>query len=230
MEHFRKLVSVVLISGAVAGALLFFLQHFTTFPLIEKAEVYESAAEKLSPHHHEEEAWQPQDGMERTLYTAASTLLAGIGFAFVFWGVIDLTPLVPNMRKGLLWGVFAFVCVDLAPAWGLPPQPPGTPVADLYARQLWWISVVATTAFGLWLLLQQKRPIYVRLLGVLLMALPHAIGAPVAIGTSEVPLTLIHQFAIASILSMGCFWCVMGAVGGYLSERSRYGQRQEFAR
>jgi cobalt transporter subunit CbtA len=226
VQQFRRLVYLGGVSGTLAAFLLFFLQHYTTFPLIQRAEVYESAAEKLNPHHHEEEAWQPQEGTERTLYTAASTLLAGIGFALIFWGVVEVTSVELNLRRGFLWGLFAFVCVDLAPAWGLPPQPPGTPVADLYARQLWWISVVVTTAVGLWLLLRRTSPIQLRVLGILVMAPPHIIGAPVATGVSEVPASLIHQFALASVVSMGCFWCVLGAVGGFLSDRNRNGRQQ----
>lgn len=225
MDQFRKLFFVAVVSGAIAGLALFFLQHYTTFPLIEKAEVYESAAEKLNPHHHEAEAWQPREGMERTLYTAAASTLTGIGFALAFWGLMALRPSSPTIGKGLLWGLAAFVCVNLAPAWGLPPQPPGVPVADLYARQLWWISAVATAAVGLWLLSRRNSPVPLRLLGILIMIPPHIIGAPVAIGTSEVPAALIREFALASIFSMGCFWGVLGAAGGFLFQRSSHGQQ-----
>src|SRR5438270_1844734 len=41
-----------------------------------------------------------------------------------------------NTRQGALWDLAAFACVSLAPALGLPPQPPGVVVADLHQRQL----------------------------------------------------------------------------------------------
>ena len=49
MIRFRKLMLVILLAGTAAGLLLFIVQRFTTFPLIEKAEVYESAADNM-PH------------------------------------------------------------------------------------------------------------------------------------------------------------------------------------
>jgi predicted cobalt transporter CbtA len=57
VNRFRKLAYAVLASGTIAGVMFFAVQHFTIFPLIEKAEVYESAAEKTAPHHHEDEGF-----------------------------------------------------------------------------------------------------------------------------------------------------------------------------
>ena len=227
MNRFRKLVYVILSSGILAGLFLFAVQHFTIFPLIEKAEVYESAAEKSDTHHHIDEGWRPADGMERTSFTALTTVVTAIGFSALLFGIVGLVPVALDWRKGLVWGLAAFVCIDLAPSFGLLPQPPGTAVADLYARQEWWVFTVLSTAAGLWLLLNRRRPATVRLIGVLPLMLPHAIGAPVAQGSSAVPVTLIHQFALLSILTTGLFWVVLGAVGGLLYRRSGYVEAQE---
>src|SRR6187402_1526395 len=84
MTAFRHLAWVALLSGAIAGLALFLLQHLTVVPLIERAEGYETAAAHAMPGHvHQDEGWQPADGLQRTAFTALSTALAGIAFAAV---------------------------------------------------------------------------------------------------------------------------------------------------
>jgi predicted cobalt transporter CbtA len=59
----------------------------------------------------------------------------------------------------------------------------------------------------------------VRMGGILYLALPHIIGAPVAVGEAVVPEQLVRRFAIAS-LAMSClFWLAVGIAGGILSDR-----------
>jgi cobalt transporter subunit CbtA len=223
VDRFRTLLSVALVSGTVAGLLLFIVQHFTIFPLIEQAETYETTAERNMPGvHSEEDGWRPSSGAERTLFTALTTVLGAIGFAALLFGIIALEPATLNWRKGALWGLAAFICVDLAPALGLPPQPPGTTVADLSERQLWWVATAASTAIGLWLLFDRQKKWPIRWTGLLGLALPHVIGAPVATGSSSVPAPLIHQFAFVSILTTGMFWIALGSVGGLVYQRSGY--------
>jgi cobalt transporter subunit CbtA len=227
LDRFRRLVIVVLLSGAIAGLLLFTVQHFTIYPLIEKAEVYESAADKQMPGmHHDDEGWHPAEGFERTSFTALSTVLTAIGFAALLFGTAAIAPVSLNWKKGALWGLAAYTCIDLAPAWGLPPQPPGVPVADLYARQLWWVATAIATAIALWLLLDRRKLLPVRLLGLLVFAVPHVIGAPVAMGESSVPAELVHRFAVLSILTTGIFWIALGSIGGLFYRRSGYAESQ----
>lgn len=126
MSRFRKLMFVVLASGSLAGLALFAVQHFTVIPLIQTAETYEAAQHANSGATHEDEGWQPADGYERTLFTAITTTLSGIGFAAILFGSLSLAGAQVNARRGALWGLAAFVCLGLAPALGLPPQPPGT--------------------------------------------------------------------------------------------------------
>jgi cobalt transporter subunit CbtA len=225
MDRFRKLATVALLSGTLVGLFLFVVQHFTIFPLIQKAEVYESAADKQMPGmHHDDEGWHPADGIERTSFTVLSTVLTAIGFAPLLFGTAAIAPVSLDWRKGALWGLAAYICIDLAPAWGLPPQPPGVPVADLYARQLWWVCTVIATAIALWLLLDRRKVLPVRLLGLLVFVVPHVIGAPVAIGESSVPAELVRQFAALSILTTGIFWIALGAIGGFFYRRSGYAE------
>jgi cobalt transporter subunit CbtA len=228
VNRFRTLTSIVLLAGTTAGLLLFLLQHFTVFPLIQKAEVYESAAEHSMAEMHpsgaqrEEAEWSPADGIERTLFTVLTTVLTAIGFAALLFGIAALQPASLDWRKGSLWGLAAFACIDVAPALGLPPQPPGVASADLYARQIWWVGTAISTAIGLCLLLGRKKSWQVRAAGLFALVLPHVLGAPASSGESSVPAQLIHSFALASILTTGMFWIVLGSIGGLLYRRSGY--------
>lgn len=228
MDRFRHMMTVVLLSGTAAGLILFAVQHLTMVPLIQKAEVYEKAGEEAAiaagTGHHHDEGWQPAEGWDRTLFTALATVLTGIGFAALLFGVVFLAGTPLDAKRGLLWGLAAFTCVGLAPAIGLPPQPPGVAVANLYARQIWWAGTVAATAIALWLFLGKGVPKLVRALGLIALILPHVIGAPVATGENVVPAQLIHRFTLLSIITTGMFWLLLGFMGGWLDKRTRANQ------
>ena len=221
MNQFRQLMLVALASGTLAGLLLFTVQHFTVVPLIESAEAYETAAHaSTAADAHDHESWQPADGWQRTSFTALATVLTSIGFAAILFGILSLTGRTVDARRGALWGLAAFACFGLAPALGLPPQPPGVAVADLYARQLWWAGTALATAIGLWLLAGRGRSWPLRIGGVVCLSLPHLIGAPIATGLNAIPAQLIRQFTIASLATTGMFWLLLGTIGGYISSRS----------
>jgi cobalt transporter subunit CbtA len=223
MDRFRHMMTLVLLSGAAAGLILFAVQHLTIEPLIQKAEVYEKAGEDAAiaagTGHHHDEGWQPADGWERTSFTALATVLTGIGFAAVLFGVVFLAGKPLNPKSGLLWGLAAFTCIGLARAFGLPPQPPGVAAADIYARQIWWVGTVVATAIALWLFFGKGIPKLVRPLGIVVLIIPHLIGAPVANGENVVPAQLIHRFAMLSIATTGMFWLLLGSMGGFLYKR-----------
>ncbi len=213
---------VVLSSGALAGLALFAVQHFTVIPLIEAAQTYEAAAQKANPGMaHEDAGWQPARGWERTTFTALTTILSGIGFAAMLFGSLALTGSRVNTRRGTLWGLAAFACFGLAPALGLPPQPPGAAVAGVHERQVWWIGTAIATALGLWLLAGKGRTWPVRIAGVVCLLLPHLIGAPAAAAHGAVPAQLIRRFTIASLVTTGIFWLLLGTIGGFISSRNQ---------
>ena len=221
MNQFRQLMLVVFASGAMAGLILFAVQHFTIIPLIESAETYETAARQSHPGlTHDEEGWQPADGWQRTSFTALTTMLSGIGFAAILFGFLALSGNRVNARIGALWSLAAFACFSLAPALGLPPQPPGVAVAALYERQLWWFGTAVATAMGLWLILGRGRTWPLRIAGVACLSMPHLIGAPVAAGQNVVPGQLIRQFTIISVATSGMFWLLLGMIGGFIYSRN----------
>ena len=211
---FRRLMTIVLCSGALSGLVLFAIQHFTVVPLIEAAERYEKDAD------HDHTEWKPADGWERTGWTGLTTVLSSIGFAAVLFGFLSLTGRDITMRQGVRWGLAAFVCFHLAPSLGLPPLPPGVPVADVQQRQLWWIGAVMATAVGLWLI--GGRTWIHRIAGVVCIATPHVISPPVAVGENTLPAELIRNFTMASLATTAIFWPLLGALGGFLSSRSEH--------
>jgi cobalt transporter subunit CbtA len=211
---------VVLLSGALAGAVLFVYQYFVMVPRILAAEAYEEA----QPHEHHE--WKPHHGFERNALTAASTILAGIGFAALLVSIAALTGAELTISRGALWGWAGFLCFAAAPALGLPPVPPGVAEADLHARQLWWLATAAATAIGLLLIFAARPSWLFRLAGVVLLLLPHLIGAPQAAGPPPViPADLVREFAVASVAGNALFWVVLGMTGGWLLEGVCYNRQ-----
>jgi cobalt transporter subunit CbtA len=213
VKRFQNLMVVALLSGAFAGLALFVFQQFTVVPLIRSAETQESKTA------HENEGWQPSNGWQRASLTLVTTVLSGIGFAAMLLGSIALAGTVLNARRGALFGLAGFVCFNLAPAIGLPPQPPGVPVADLYDRQIWWGGTVIATAIGLWLILGVKRALGLRIGGGICLLLPHLIGAPIATGQYLVTTQLLRRFTAVSLVTMCLFWLLVGTIGGFLYPR-----------
>ena len=160
----------LIVSAAGAGVAVCLvvagLQLVTTEPLILHAETFETvepatpAAEiagvdqhdAATEHHHDEAAWQPADGLERTLYTVLADLLVGMAVSLMLLGAMIARGDPIDAKRGLLWGAAGFVAASLLPSLGLPPELPGTPVADLLSRQIWWLGTAFASAAGLYLL------------------------------------------------------------------------------
>jgi len=199
MSVFRSIVFSGVVAGIVAGAAVTAVQFFSTVPLILKGEVYERAAEAAAKpaaahehapgtpahqhaasepaHDHAAAAWEPADGLERNVYTAAANMLTAIGFALLLAGIYALRGRPVTWHEGLLWGLAGFVVFTAAPGLGLPPELPGVPAAPLQARQIWWIATAASTAAGLSLLVF-RRQAWAAVLGLGLIVAPHLVGAP----------------------------------------------------
>ena len=223
MAALRRTLLAGLLAGLIAGAFATGLQALRVAPLILAAEVYESAAPV--PHEHEsgDAAWEPAAGLERTGFSLLANIVVGCGFGLLLAGAFAWRESVSGdgigARAGLLWGLAGFAIFSLAPSLGLPPAPPGSAEADLTARQTWWLLTVIATGVGLWLAVY-GRSWALRAASVPLVALPHVWGAPVPAGAeASVPAELATQFAIASIVTAGLFWALLGTVDGWLYNR-----------
>src|SRR5439155_9961686 len=150
-------------------------------PLIRDAERYEATAAQTSSALHDHaapdaDAGMPQAGLRRTLNTALANIVVAIGFALLLASAMS-SRASSGYRAGIAWGAAGYAVFFVSPALGLPPRLPGADAAPLLARELWWGMTVASTTAGLWLAaLQRNRAL--RVLGVLLLIVPHAIGAP----------------------------------------------------
>ena len=241
----KTLILSAAAAGVAAGLFTAVVQHVTTTPIIIEAERYEGgaplhdhggapqedAAAAVAPEGEPpavaaavEEEWAPADGVERTLYTSLATTVIGVGFGLALLGAMVLAGVGINARTGLAFGTAAFIAVALAPAMGLPPEIPGSGAAELGARQAWWFFAVAATTIGLGgLLLTQNVALQIG--GVVLIALPHIVGAPHPqeyVGTA--PAELAGHFAATSLAVTAIFWGVLGyASGAFYEHFSRSG-------
>lgn len=219
---FRSLLFAAVLVGFAVGGAITLVQLFTTVPLIQQGEKYEAAAHVAAApagHDHGVSAWEPKDGLERTGFTALANILTATGFGLVLASLFALQGRAVGWREGLLWGLAGFAAVSLAPGLGLPPELPGAPAADLASRQIWWAGAVAATAAGLALLLLNRAP-WAAVLGVLLLALPHALGAPAPLEAhAAAPEALSRQFVSAALLTSLIFWTLLGSVTALVQNR-----------
>jgi cobalt transporter subunit CbtA len=234
-----------LVAGLFAGALQTVLQHAKVIPLILEAEKYESGAPvhdhtsglELSlvtaaqaqqtttdaaspaPAAADEDEGGLLLGLGRTTGTLLANLVAGAGFALLLMAVVVITGRSLTLTNGALWGASAWLTFHLLPSVGLPPELPGFPAADLFDRQVWWTGTVIATAAALYLIVLRREPV-AKAAGVVLMLVPHVIGAPQPVDiTSNVPAILAAEFAVATLSAGLLFWIVLGLVMGAIDDR-----------
>jgi cobalt transporter subunit CbtA len=233
---FRRMCFAAVAAGLLAGALVSAVQHFTTTPLILRAEGVERAglpatgghafaadagvgsgapmqhAEAGRDHRSPAESLpEPSAAVERVLFTTLANVLVGIGFAFLVVAALAWKG-GGNVHAwaGISWGAAGFVVFTLAPALGLPPELPGLLAADLAARQLWWAFAAGSAAMGLGLLAFGRKTA-LKVLGVVVALVPHVLGAPSpeSIGGGVAP-ELASRFAATSIVVSAIFWALLG--------------------
>lgn len=232
MATFRAIVFAASLSGLLVGLAVSVLQHFGTVPLIQRSEVFEKAAAKppepaaaahrhegADVHEHARDAWEPGEGLERNAYTVLFNVVDWVGFGLLLAGAIVLVGRPADWRDGLLWGLAGFATFVVAPTLGLPPELPGVPAAPLGPRQVWWIATAAATAAGLGLIAFRRSPLTAAA-GVVLMTLPHLVGAP-TLGHVEtnVPHELSHRFAVAVVVTAFVSWALLGGLTGFFYRR-----------
>ncbi|MGB3139593.1 MAG: CbtA family protein [Aestuariivirga sp.] len=222
-----RLVLAALIAGMAAGLIYGGVQHVQTTPLIIAAEAYETApahdhgaaattdpaapaAAAPAAHDHGEEEWTPADGWPRTLSTTLSSVIAGAGFALLLAGLSLLTGIPITPQNGLIWGICGFLAVTVAPGAGLSPELPGMPAADLVSRQVWWLATIIASGIGIFLIATRRELVWLAA-AVVLIALPHIIGAPQPLThDTAVPAGLAASFAANTIAASAVLWCLIG--------------------
>ncbi len=229
---FARILFAAVIGGVAAALLLTAVQSVKVLPLIIEAETYEGTSadhdrEALSAgdHAHDADQWAPSDGGERLVFTLLTNMLTGIGFALLLTAAMTLRGRT-GWREGLVWGLAGYAVFSLAPAMGLPPELPGMAAGDLVVRQIWWAGTVFATSAGLALIVFVPRTVF-RALGVVLIVVPHAIGAPHPEATHGlVPAELAAAFVSATLVANLLFWLAIGGVSAYAFERLRSPEAQ----
>lgn len=221
---FRRIIFAAVLAGIAAGIIMSAVQHFRVTPYILAAETFEHA-----PHEHgatnvqslpAAEPWKPDEGLERIAYTVLANLVISIAFALGLLGASLLLGLPITAANGAFWGLCGFLVFSLAPSAGLPPELPGLPVAELWTRQLWWWFTVAMTAAGLAIVAKHRTPGYLAV-AILLIGLPHLIGAPNPPDyETSLPAHLASGFVANAIASAAVFWLVLGVALGFINERA----------
>ncbi len=205
-----RIILSALLAGSAAALLLSTFQVFWVTPLILQAETFEipsiEDAQVVV-----ETVWQPEDGWQRTLSTIGSNVVMAFGFSLILTGFYNLFQ-TSKLYQGLAWGIAGYLSFFVSPALGLPPELPGKVAANLVERQYWFLGTVFSTAIGLMLILfPSKWPL--KLLGFILLLMPHIIGAPQSeMHKSLVPHTLQTQFIWVASLSNALFWLLLGVL------------------
>jgi cobalt transporter subunit CbtA len=209
VSRLRQLLLIGLLAGIAAGALATAIQVPTVTPLIVAAEAFEPGHAQ-GDHAH--------SGFERGAHTLLANTLAGIGFGLLLAAGLNLRNRA-GLRAGLAWGLAGFAAFYLAPALGLPPSLPGGALAELGARQAWWLGTALASAGGL-ALLCLSRSAWLRVAGAVLLVLPHLVGAPhPQVAVAGPPPQLARAFLLWSAVCAAVFWLVLGAVSGVLFAR-----------
>lgn len=243
----RRLFLCALFVGVLVGLFDSAVQRWRVVPLIFAAEVFESAAEApaaihehaagAAAHSHGATAWEPQAGFERTAYTILANVLNATGLALL---VLPMVAFVSHRRhslvlqersgtligQGLLWGAAIWLCLFGLPALGQPPVLPGMQAAQLQARQLWWALTAVSSAGGLALLC--FVPSLWRVLGLALLALPFAVGAPHAEGSAFAGMdaevasqmqVLASEFVVATLVASALQSLLLGVLCALVAAR-----------
>lgn len=236
----RNMLTSALGAGLVAGILAAILHFAFIQNLILTGEAYESGAvvhfggiaeahdHAAAGHDHGTEAGHDHSDhehgaaagdLQRNGLTVVFYILTQVSFALLLVAGFGLARIFGHQvtaRDGILWGIAGFAALQLAPAMGLPPELPGTMAADLGARQMWWTGTVLATAGGLALLAFGRSP-WTAIAAVVLVALPHVIGAPVPEGFSGVaPPELAGSFATRALGVGLAVWAILGWTAGRL--------------
>lgn len=211
------------------------IQQTHVTPIILQAEVYEDTAKQdaaapvsvshhpdsahAHDHAHDHEEWKPENGWERSLWTALANISLAVGFGLFLGAAFSQSTTPVNWRAGLLWGLAGYTVFFVAPSLGLPPELPGTSSAPLDERQTWWTMTVAMTALGLALLVF-ARNWKIKLLGVVSLIIPHFVGAPQSlVHASAAPVELTHSFFYATAIANAIFWLALGGLMGFFYKK-----------
>ena len=215
----KNMVISALFAGFVTGLIVATLQILMVEPIILEAELYETGQ---LIHFGDVTAnmpdIEPEKDWGRSAFSVLATTAVYIGFALLMvatFAFAETKGVEITARKGILWGLAGYGAFQLAPAIGLGPELPGMIAAELVPRQIWWTSTILATGAGIGLIAFGKNWAFWGA-GIILIALPHIIGAPhpdVFGGT--IPPELESEFAGRTLGLGAVFWAILGLTTAY---------------
>ena len=244
---FKRLFAGALFAGLGTGALAALIELTFVVPLIHEGELYETGAlvhfgaagsqeqdhSEATPsavpltdvlpdiEHGQDDAITSESSQTRAIGTLGFFLVSYTGFALLLIAGFALAERAGHRvtaRSGVIWGLCGFAALQLAPAFGLPPELPGGQGAALEARQLWWTACVLATAGGIGLLAVGRTALALGA-GAILLAAPHLLGAPTAAYAGVAPPELSAHFT-ARVLGAGAVcWALLGTIAGAIWAR-----------
>ncbi|MEP3632099.1 MAG: CbtA family protein [Shimia thalassica] len=223
----KNLVSSAVFAGLIAGLIAALLQFVFVIPLLLEGELYEGGERVhfLVDGMTQSEKGSPALGNDwaRHLMTIGFNAVTYTGYGLlllVAMGVArERTSTQITAKNGLIWGLCGFIAIQLAPAMGLPPELPGTPAAELAPRQMWWFLTIIASVIGL-LVIAFGRGVVMLLLGMVILLLPHIIGAPhLDTYFGIAPPELSAEFVTVSMGVAAVGWTLLGYFAAYFFER-----------
>jgi len=237
-----RLFTSALFAGLVAGLIAVLLQWSLMEKLILEGEEYETgnkthfggvlvineAQEAANPDAAQAEDPAPAED-EESLFTRYSLAFFADFTTFVGWALLMVAGFALVERFGqritikdaLIWGVAGFAAIQIMPGIGLAPELPGTPAAELEARQLWWVTTAISSVLAFALFGYGRTVLYVAI-GIALLIAPHLIGAPRLDGYAGLaPPELSGEFVANSYAVALVDWIVLGLSAGYFWTRGQ---------
>ncbi len=220
-----RLLITGLISGVVAGAVATIFHFFMVHPLILEAEKYEiqspvvaTPGEPSLSHTHEPQL--PGNGIMRSTFTFIANVIVGIAFGILLAAGLTLYGRPIGWIEGIGWGTAGFLAFSLLPALGLPPEVPGSATAELFPRQVWWLSTASASVMGIALIVFNSQYLW-KAAGLTALIVPHVIGAPKpppgAVGS--IPPELAAHFVVNTLFFTAVMWVILGITSSYVIQR-----------
>ncbi|WP_281981600.1 CbtA family protein [Thalassorhabdomicrobium marinisediminis] len=215
----QKLLTSAVFAGVAAGLIAAALQFMFVIPALLEGELFETGARIHFGADGSPESTRGAPGLGgdwgRHLMTVGFNIVTYVGFGFLILAAMafaemrGLTRITP--RQGLIWGLCGFVAIQLAPAFGLPPELPGTPAAEIGPRQTWWLGTLIATTLGLWVIAFGRG--WIALSGIVLILAPHLIGAPhLDAYWGVAPPELAAEFVSLSLGTAAAGWTALGGL------------------
>jgi predicted cobalt transporter CbtA len=233
-------IIITLLSGAIAGTILGLINQIIVEPLVDKAIDIEtqnmvSGGEDVDPQElNNIRLWQK--GGEIVAGTVLGTSIGAL-FGLVFAFARNSLPGSNEKKKGIILAGIMFLVLFLVPALRYPANPPavGDPETIGYRQSLYigMLTISGFSAMGLSLLYRnigdiESKKIIIPLTYVAIIAIAFLVLPP---NPDEITISmdLLLNFRIASTLTMGIFWGILGLVLGTFWDRVKAHETAKFA-